>query len=73
MFCKMMKSMTLKILTVCIRSVQLFLELDEHGGRKSAATLPDINQFFNPNLFHTEIREFIVRITWGRKAAGRVM
>jgi hypothetical protein len=63
----------LKILTVGIWSVQLFFELREHRGRKSAATLPDINQFLNPNLLRTRIREFIVRSTRVRKVAGRIM
>lgn len=63
----------LKILTVCIWRVQLLLELGEHGGRKRAATFPDINQFFNSNLFRTDIREFIVRTTWGGKQPERVM
>ena len=63
----------LKILTICIWSVQLLLELGEHGGWKRAATLPDIHQLFNPNLFHTDIREFIIRRTWGGKQPERLI
>lgn len=63
--CKMIEIDELKILTACTRSVQLLFELGEHAGWKRAATLPDINQFFNPNLFHTDIREFIVQRAWG--------
>lgn len=73
LFFDMIEIDELKILTICIWCVQLLLELGEHSSWKRATTLPDINQFLNPNLFHTNICEFIIRRTWGGERPERVM